>query len=253
MIPRITEGELRHRINALREYMDRNELDAVYITNLPNIFYLTNLYILSTERPFILIVPRDGEITLISPLLEKDRLEFMERVMNSHVVGRRYFYFDFPGDPHVILLIRDWVMELARDYGIKSIGMDNPAGGAPSYWGGYYGPTLSELLQKTGIEVKPFRDVIENMRLTKNEEEINLIRISGEWAAKAIDIAMNYIRPGKYDWEVAFEASLEASRRLKEYFGDDYMTIKYRSLGRWIQGGAGWGGILGISTHNLDP
>ncbi|BDR93396.1 M24 family metallopeptidase [Vulcanisaeta souniana] len=225
MIPRITEGELRHRINALREYMDRNELDAVYITNLPNIFYLTNLYILSTERPFILIVPRDGEITLISPLLEKDRLEFMERVMNSHVVGRRYFYFDFPGDPHVILLIRDWVMELARDYGIKSIGMDNPAG-APSYWG-YYGPTLSELLQKTGIEVKPFRDVIENMRLTKNEEEINLIRISGEWAAKAIDIAMNYIRPGKYDWEVAFEASLEASRRLKEYFGDDYMTIKY--------------------------
>lgn len=219
MIPRISENELRRRINNVREKMNKLNLDAVYITNLPNIFYLTNLYILSTERPFVLIVPRDGEITLISPLLEKDHVE-----IRTKTIERKYFYFDFPGEPHVVLFIRDKILELAKEYKIKRIGMDNLAG-APSYWG-YYGPSLSEILSKQGIEVFSIKDLIEEMRLLKSEEEISLIKISSEWAAKAIKIAMNYIKPSKYDWEISFEASLEASKKLKEYFGDDYMPLK---------------------------
>lgn len=219
MIPRISENELWNRLNNLKKKMAELNLDAIYLTNLSNIFYLTNLYILSTERPFVLVIPKDGEITLISPLLEKDHIETMTKI-----IGRKYFYFDFPGEPHVILFIRDKILDLAKEYNIKRLGMDNLAG-APSYWG-YYGPLLSEILSKNGIEITSIKDLIEEMRIIKGEEEINLIKMSGYWASKAIEIAMNYIKPGKYDWEISLEASLEASKKIKEYFGEDYKPIK---------------------------
>ena len=65
----ISESEHRRRIEYVRRTLVERKLDALYLTSGVSFFYLTGYSYITTERPAALIIPLDGEITFMGPLL----------------------------------------------------------------------------------------------------------------------------------------------------------------------------------------
>src|SRR5688572_19474675 len=68
-----TPEEFRDRIRRARELMAQQKIDALLVSQPQNIIYLTgyrtNLFV-SNFRPYLAIIPLEGEPTLLMPLLE---------------------------------------------------------------------------------------------------------------------------------------------------------------------------------------
>ena len=219
---RIDETTLRKRVRTLGERLAQLGYDAYYLTNPENIFYLTNYAFLQTERPLAVLVDVQGRLALFAPMVEYEHFS-----LRSPLSAEEYYYFDYPGEVHPVKFIAERIKELAREWGLRSIALENPSGAAGGW--GYRGPALAELLSPLKISVEPH--LVEEMRLVKDEEEIKLIEESGRWASRGLDIARGLMAEGKYDWEVAFEASLALSKEMARSLGSGYMPMRESAPG----------------------
>ena len=211
----ISQTEYERRVERVREYSMKRKLDALYLTNGTSVFYLTGYSFIATERPAALIVPVDGEITFMGPLLEKDHIPLKTRIIEDVKT-----YVDYPGEKHPIEHFAEFLrdMELAR----KRIGIDNKAGAA-GIWG-YKGPPITKKLREAKfVDVK---DLVLSMRLIKSEEEIALVKESSKWANLAHTFLQEYTAEGLWDVEVAYAASHEASMLMKKTLGHDYEPMR---------------------------
>lgn len=214
----ISEAEHKRRVERVRKYLMRRKLDALYLTNSASIFYLTGYSFIATERPVALVVPVDGKITFMGPLLEKDHIPLRTRIIEDVRT-----YVDYPGEKHPI----EHFVEFLKDIGLarKRIGIDNEAG-ATGAWG-YKGPPITRKLRKTKfVDIK---DLVPSERLIKSEEEIALIKESAKWTNLAHTLLQEYTAEGLWDVEVALAASLEASTLMKKTLGPDYLPLRSSS------------------------
>ena len=227
----IGEGEYRERIERVRGELERRGLDALLLTNPRHIFYLTGFTHIPTERPALLLVPREGEIAFLGPLLEEDHLRHQTRL-----IGEVRSYFDYPGERHPIELFAEWLTEMGYDK--AKLGADNPAGASGIY--GYEGPPLSEKLPEATFERAG--DILWRMRLIKSEGEIALLRESAKWGNLAHRLLQDYASPGLWDVEVSLMASLEATSTMKKTLGADYVPTKPGRLPAYagFRGQVGW-------------
>ena len=207
----ISEAEYKHRIEYVRKKLRKRKLDAVYLTNVTSIFYLTGYSYIATERPAALIIPVDGEITFMGPLLEEDHVPLKTRLIENVKT-----YMDYPGEKHPI----ERFAEFLKDIGLakKRLGIDNKAG-ASGTWG-YRGPRITRKLREA--KFVDARNLVPSMRLIKSEEEINLIKESAKWANLAHVLLQEYTIEGLWDVEIALAASQEASSIMKKTLGPDY-------------------------------
>jgi Xaa-Pro aminopeptidase len=215
---KISKGELMKRINSVLDKIKESNYDAIYLTNPTNIFYLTNISIISTERPFALIIPVDGSPIAFSPSVEKNHLEYRNSIAGN-IINQIYYYFDYPGEVHPL----NKVVDIIKEFKIKSLATDNLIGANPIW--GYKGPKLSDLLQKEGIKVDNLGEIINEMRLIKSNEEIELIKESGKWAARSIKIAMDLIEENKWDWEIALDASMKVLHEMNKQYSP-YLPLR---------------------------
>lgn len=206
------------RINSVLDKIKESNYDAIYLTNPTNIFYLTNISIISTERPFALIIPVDGSPIAFSPSVEKNHLEYRNSIAGN-IINQIYYYFDYPGEVHPL----NKVVDIIKEFKIKSLATDNLIGANPIW--GYKGPKLSDLLQKEGIKVDNLGEIINEMRLIKSNEEIELIKESGKWAARSIKIAMDLIEENKWDWEIALDASMKVLHEMNKQYSP-YLPLR---------------------------
>jgi len=207
----ISENEHKRRIENVRKVLAKRKLDALYLTSGVSFFYLTGYSYIATERPAALIIPIDGEITFVGPLLEIDHIPLKTRLIKNIKT-----YYDYPGKKHPI----DHFAEFLKEIGLanRRIGTDNLAGAA-GIWG-YTGPPITKKLPKAKFVVA--KDIIQNMRLVKSEEEIGLIRESAKWANLAHSLLQEYTASGLWDFDVAAAASHEASMVMKKALGSEY-------------------------------
>ena len=212
---RISWSEYGRRIERVQEAMAERELDVLLLTNGKHIFYLSHFTHMTTERPAVLVVPQDGNLVFLGPLLEADHLRHQTRL-----VGDVRTYLDYPGEKHPIELFAEWLSDLG--YGKAKIGADNPAGATGAY--GYTGPPLKEKMPDATF-VKA-GDIVWKMRLIKSQEEIALIRESAKWGNLAHQLLQEYTAPGIWDTEVSMLASLEASSTMKKTLGPDYEQMR---------------------------
>lgn len=210
----IRESEYKSRIERVRKVLSRRKLDALYLTNTTSMFYLTGYSFIATERPLALIIPLDGKVTFMGPLLEKDHIPLKTRIIEDIKT-----YLDYPGEKHPI----DWFAEFLKDMGLakKRIGIDNKSG-ASAMWG-YEGPPIIKLVEAKFTDMK---DLVPSMRLVKSEAEIALIKESAKWANLVHTLLHEYIAEGLWDVEVALTASLEASSIMKKALGPDYEPLR---------------------------
>lgn len=211
----ISESEYRSRIERVRKVLVRRKLDAVYLTNTTSMFYLTGYSFIATERPLALIIPVDGKVTFMGPLLEKDHIPLKTRIIEGIKT-----YLDYPGEKHPI----DCFAEFLKDMGFakKRIGIDNKSG-ASAMWG-YKGPPISKKLSEA--KFVDMKDLVPVMRLTKSGAEIELIRESAKWANLAHTFLHENIAEGLWDVEVALAASLEACSIMKKALGPGYEPLR---------------------------
>jgi Xaa-Pro dipeptidase len=62
----------QERMQQLRAYMEKEELDAVLITSPKHVYYLTGFFTEPHERFMGLIIPAQGEPSLIVPALDRE-------------------------------------------------------------------------------------------------------------------------------------------------------------------------------------
>ncbi|NWF87720.1 aminopeptidase P family protein [Candidatus Bathyarchaeota archaeon] len=211
----ISESEYESRIERVRKVLSRRRLDALYLTNTTSMFYLTGYSFIATERPLALIIPLDGKVTFMGPLLEKDHIPLKTRIIENIKT-----YLDYPGEKHPI----DCFAEFLKDMGLakKRIGIDNKSG-VSAMWG-YKGPPITKKLRE--VKFTDMKDLVPSMRLVKSKAEIALIRESAKWANLAHTLLHEYIAEGLWDVEVALKASLEASSIMKKTLGSDYEPLR---------------------------
>jgi len=214
----ISEAEYRRRIEYVREHLSKKKLKAVYLTNSTSMFYLTGYSFITTERPAALIIPVDGEITFMGPLLEEDHIP-----LKTAIIEDVKTYVDYPGEKHPI----EYFAEFLKDMGLtkKRIGIDNKAGAAGKW--GYRGPPITKKLSEA--KFVDMKDFAPSMRLIKSEEEIAFIRESAKWANLAHNFLQEYTAEGYWDVEVALAASCEASSIMKKTLGSDYEPMRRSS------------------------
>lgn len=207
----ISEGEHKKRIETVRRTLVKRKLDALYLTSGVSFFYLTGYSYITTERPAALIIPVEGEMTFMGPLLEIDHIPLKTRLIKDIKT-----YYDYPGKKHPMDYFAQFLKEMKLAN--KRIGTDNMAG-ATGTWG-YEGPLITKKLPKA--EFVHAKDVVDSMRLIKSEEEIALIRESAKWANLAHTLLQEYTAPNTWDFDVAAAASHEASTVMKKTLGPDY-------------------------------
>jgi Xaa-Pro dipeptidase len=207
----VSEAEYKRRIEYIRKKLRKRKLDAVYLTNVTSIFYLTGYSYIATERPAALIIPIDGEITFMGPLLEEDHIPLRTRLIENIKT-----YMDYPGEKHPI----ERFAEFLKDMGLakKRLGIDNKAGAAGTW--GYRGPPITRKLR--GAKFVDVKDLVPSMRLIKSEEEIALMKESAKWANLAHVLLQEHTMEGLWDVEIALAASQEASVIMKKTLGPDY-------------------------------
>ena len=211
----ISEGEYKRRIERVRKILAKGKLDALYLTNATSMFYLTGYSFISTERPAALVIPLDGKITFLGPLLEKDHVPLETRIIEDVRT-----YLDYPGEKHPIKYFAEFLKEmgLAR----KRMGTDSKAG-ASGMWGYKGQPLTKELREAKFLDAG---ELIPSMRLVKSEEEIALMRESAKWANLAQTLLQEYVADGSWDVEVALAATQEASAIMKKTLGPEYVPLR---------------------------
>ena len=227
----ISKKEIERRIEELTRIMSSKGVNALYLVTPANITYTTNFYFIPTERPIAALIKDDGEKVLFVPRLEHDHAEkysYADKVLS---------YPEYPDEKHPMLWIADYVRELGLSG--KTIGFDVDGYG---HVHGYRGPRLSEVLKDTKFVYA--RDIVEELRMIKSLEEILLMKESAKWTIYVHRLLQEYVKPGLYEDEIAFKASMEATLTMAK-------TLKgiYRPVGWVIGAHAGFRGQVGPHSY----
>lgn len=218
--------------------MEKENFDVYLITNGVSIFYFSHFYHMVTERPAALLVEPDGKPMFLGPLLEVDHLR-----LQTPLIGDCYTYLDYPGEKHPMVRFTEWLGELG--YRKHRIGTDNPVGASGTM--GYVGPKLNELMPDA--EFVADNQFMWDIKLLKSSEEIDLIKESCKWGNLAHTYLQEYTRPGLYDMEVRFLATLEATSAMRKTLGSEYESIKGRAVSAGFRGQVGWKSAI---PHSID-
>jgi Xaa-Pro dipeptidase len=195
-------AEYSARLGRVRQSMEGKGLDVLLLTSLPNIFYLTGYQTANQEDYCCLILPRDDEPALV--LWEPEALgvpltSWIEE-MATYPTG---------GDA-VAATVRA-LQERALDGG--RIGLESKT---PSY---FMTPAvyerLREALSKATLEDES--GLVEMARAVKSPAELGYIRQAGEITVRGMIAAMDAVRAGGADNEVAAVAYQVMTSEGSEY------------------------------------
>ena len=203
----IPASELAERRGRLREHVRSRGLRGYVLFEPSYIEYFTSFCFLSTERPVVYAESASGETLVFVPEFE------VERVRAETDFERVESYPEYPGIEHPMRILA----RVLSDLGIgDAVGAD--ADGYPGILG-YQGPPLSEV---AAARVEPLSALIEGMMARKSESEIELIRESARWCARAHRLLQDSSRVGVTEAEASLRAGQEATLELLGALGDGY-------------------------------
>jgi Xaa-Pro aminopeptidase len=201
----IPASEFAERRERLLEHVRGAGLTGYVLFGADYIQYFTGFSFLSNERPVIYAEGVAGEASIFVPEFE------IERTRAESTFERIDAYAEYPGLEHPMTIFA----RVLADIGIeRAIGADQD--GYPGILG-YAGPPLSEV---TAASVRPLADVIESMMRRKSENELELIRESGRWCARAHRLLQEYTRPGVTEAEASLRAGQEATLAMLAELGE---------------------------------
>ena len=179
-------------------------IDVALITDDDNVYYLTGYYdYLHMEfgRPTILVVPKDGETLLITPMIDFNSATYAARV------GRIAPWNDGMED--------EWRQELpgaVKMAGKIAIEPDHMPPSVRIY--------VDDLVERSKITTAS--PILNKMRMIKSVEELQLVRHAGEVATAMMQAGKDAIGDGVAEFEVAIATSQSGTRKAAELLAAHY-------------------------------
>ena len=175
--------ELSNRLKNIIKLMREQDLDYYIAFNPVNIYYLTNFAFYVHERPFILIIEKEGTLKMLIPKLEKGHFESRVRCEVELVI-----YYEFPARTG-----ENWY-----DYYQKIID--------PNAKVGIESELPIGIAKKTPGEVV-VSDIIEEVRIIKTEYEIGRIYHACRVVNKGQKLVFKKCRPKVLEFALYKEVS----------------------------------------------
>ena len=194
----------RDRMSRFQSSLAEADIDVALITDDDNVYYLTGYYdYLHMEfgRPTILVIPREGEVLLITPTIDLNSAQSAARV------DRIAAWNDGMGD--------EWREELPLVIkGAKNISIE-PENMPP--------PVRAYVNDLVGAEkLISATPILNGMRMIKSSEELQLARHAGEVATAMMNAGREAIVAGVPEFEVAIATSEAGTRKAAHLLAHHY-------------------------------
>lgn len=178
-----SDEELAARLDRVRVEMVRRDLDVAILSTPENVFYLTGLDHWGYFAPHLLVVPLEGEMTLITRV--------MERVTIEHQVRNALFEGHDDSETAADLAVRFLTGAKGR------IGVE--------IWSPGHSYGFGEVL-RAGIKADNWQDItgmVDKLRLVKSPEERALLRKAAHASDAATAATITAIHDGASEAQVA--------------------------------------------------
>ena len=169
------------RIKRLKAALREEGLRGAVLVPGPNLRYLTGVESLMLERPFMLLVPAEGEPHLIAPELESGPYRKGPLPIEVHS------WTDSEGPA-------DAVRKAAAGAGLE--GDWGVEGRAPYLY-------VARLLEGPSPKLRSAEEIVQGLREIKDEEEVALLRRSAAILSRAFEEFPGLIQAGKTEQELA--------------------------------------------------
>ena len=194
----------RDRMSRFQSSLAEADIDVALITDDDNVYYLTGYYdYLHMEfgRPTILVIPREGEVLLITPTIDLNAAQSAARV------DRIAAWNDGMGN--------EWREELpAVIKGAENIAIE-PENMPP--------PVRAYVHDLVGAEkLTSATPILNGMRMIKSSEELQLARHAGEVATAMMNAGREAIGAGVPEFEVAIATSEAGTRKAAHLLAHHY-------------------------------
>jgi len=192
------------RLSQFQRRLAEASIDVALITDDDNVYYLTGYYdYLHMEfgRPTILVVPREGEVLLITPTIDLNAAQSAARV------DRIAAWNDGMGN--------EWREELpavikrAETIAIEPGHMPPPV---RSY--------VNDLVDRENLTSAT--PILNQMRMIKSDQELQLARHAGEVATAMMNAGREAIGAGVPEFEVAIATSQAGTRKAADLLATNY-------------------------------
>ena len=197
----------KNNLLKLRKKMKENNIDLAVITDDDNLYYFTGYHDflhMDFNRPTILLVPKDDESTLITPLL--DVLLVPENTPVANVVT----WNDSIGD--------EW-----REFLPKFIKQNKNIACEKYKINATVSTYLSDLM--SGNSMEDITPIISNIRMIKTDEELKIARHAGEVGMAMMEGAKQVIAHNVPEYEIAIAQSQAGTRKAAELLKTHYNNI----------------------------
>ncbi|BBK30463.1 Xaa-Pro aminopeptidase [Stella humosa] len=224
-MPGLSDAVRRHRLDALRRAMDQADVAALALSGAEWFEFATNLplAVQAWERPFLVVVPRDGPSAAILPRIAGNRAD-AQRARGNLWLDRIVHYGEQPRQSGRLPLLHQWpelVAGVLADLGLSRARVGVDAAGA--------------LAQAAGLlpqmRVVPAARELRPVRLVKHPEEIAAMTLAAGIADAALARYADEIRPGRLlgelDHRMAAAAMVDAARLAP---GRDFQILRFLSL-----------------------
>lgn len=194
---RISKENYKNRVIRVQEHLQKKNSSGLFVTNPYNIFYMTGLFHFPTERPITLFIPQKGESIFFVPVME---VEESERVTIFEDIRS---YFEYPGTIHPI----NWMIsEIKKTFtNLTTISMD--AGEKTLF------ERVNEALGDVALNIDT---IVHQMRLIKDEEEIDLLRKAGIYSDYIVEVGTQIAEPGISELELLQEMNNRTLQKMVE-------------------------------------
>lgn len=219
MASRASEAEFAERLRRVRASMAEQSLSALVVTDPANLFYLTGYNAWSFYTPQCLVLPADGPPTLFARAMDAAGARHTCNLPDEHVVGYPETLVHRP-DIHPF----GWITRTARERGVLPAGPDSVvAAECDSHF--FSARAYLDLVQGLdGARVVDSGELVNWVRLVKSEHEIAQLRIAGQIAEVSMQAALESVRPGRRQCDVAGDIVAAQAHGTAEH-GGDYSAI----------------------------
>jgi Xaa-Pro aminopeptidase len=166
--------EIRRRIKAAREQLRRLNVDGLLAMEVENVRYLTGF---RGDDSWVLVLPKTVVLITDSRYTEQARGESF----GCKIVQRK-------GG-----LVKELAGLLEKAGNVKTLGVEDTCSIA----------VLAALRKTLKVRLKPVKNVVENIRVIKTDEEVRLIRTAGRIAYDAMAQALRRLKPGMTERQLA--------------------------------------------------
>lgn len=169
----------------VREYLSEQNLDAALLLKPANQQYISGFKAIIYSRPILTLICKDKSIMIVPGLEEAHARSDAE-------IDEIYVYYEHPDAPNKEISPWGVFEKLVRETPLKRIGIES--GGAPH--------GVAQMLEKWGAAVYDLDPFIIDLRVVKDDNELNMLRQAGKLVSYAVAKTLSGLGSGRNEMEV---------------------------------------------------